>query len=191
MPRALLAVQDMTDIVDFAIELDRRGWQLVASAPTAMVLSEGGVVVTDVVELTGTEVDFNLRLDVLHPQILAAVTADPTQPAHMAHLEDYGIQRFDMVVCDASLFGRVMEGYEPGTEWRFDLAGHALTLAAAANWRYVTLVTHYQDYPGVLHHLGLNGNLPEATRAQLARDATEASVGAATRFSHWLQAVTA
>src|SRR5688572_3124376 len=143
--RALLSVGDPTEIVNFAIELDRRGWELVASHTTWQVLSEGGVDnAIDVVSITGLDADLDTRIEVLHPRIIAAISADRENPAHTGYLERYGIQPFDMVVCNVSPFGLDASdpAYVPPVASQIDFAGHTLLLAAAASWRNVILVTN-------------------------------------------------
>ncbi|HST93196.1 MAG TPA: bifunctional phosphoribosylaminoimidazolecarboxamide formyltransferase/IMP cyclohydrolase, partial [Microvirga sp.] len=51
--RALLSVSDKTGLVDFARALSQRGIELVSTGGTHKALSEAGLSVKDVSELTG------------------------------------------------------------------------------------------------------------------------------------------
>ena len=96
--RALLSVFDKTGIVDFARELADMGWDIVSSGGTARELVAAGVPVRDVAEITGLPAILGHRVVTLHPKIHGGLLADLNDASHVADLERYGIEPFDLVV---------------------------------------------------------------------------------------------
>jgi len=76
VPRALLSVFDKTGIVDFASALRDLGWDIVSSGGTAKHLSDAGITVTDVADITGLPPILDHRVVTLHPRIHGGLLAD-------------------------------------------------------------------------------------------------------------------
>ena len=68
-PRALLSVYDKTGIVEFATSLSQLGFELVSTGGTARVLSQSGLDVIGVSDVTGHPEIFDGRVKSLHPAI--------------------------------------------------------------------------------------------------------------------------
>ena len=68
-PRALLSVYDKTGIIEFAMGLDKLGFELVSTGGTAKKLREAGLNVIGVSEVTGHPEIFDGRVKSLHPAI--------------------------------------------------------------------------------------------------------------------------
>ena len=68
-PRALLIVYDKTGIVEFATSLSQLGFELVSTGGTARVLSQSGLDVIGVSDVTGHPEIFDGRVKSLHPAI--------------------------------------------------------------------------------------------------------------------------
>ena len=78
--RALLSVSDKTGIVEFARGLSQLGIEIVSTGGTATALSEAGVPVRSISDLTGFPEIMGGRVKTLHPRLYA------------------GLQRFPLVV---------------------------------------------------------------------------------------------
>jgi phosphoribosylaminoimidazolecarboxamide formyltransferase/IMP cyclohydrolase len=96
---ALISVYDKTGIKDFAKSLVDLGWKIISSGGTAKHLSEAGVPVTDLADITGFPAILSHRVVTLHPKIHGGLLALDT-PEHLAELEKYGIPWIDMVCSD-------------------------------------------------------------------------------------------
>ncbi|MEI6281008.1 MAG: hypothetical protein WCP17_03370 [bacterium] len=96
---ALISVYNKEGITEFAKELVGLGWKIISSGGTAKHLSDAGVAITDVAEITGMAPILSHRVVTLHPKIHGGLLALET-PEHLAELEKYGIPFIDMVCVD-------------------------------------------------------------------------------------------
>lgn len=169
--RALLSVYDKSGIVDLARELSDLGFELVSSGGTAAALREGGVVVTDVAEITGVAPILGHRVVTLHPRVHGGILADPADPGHQADMREHGIEPFDLVVVNLYPFGADVGDFAhggTGPEDLIDIGGPALVRAAAKNHASVAVLTDPADYPAVLEELRTDGRVGPTTRRRLA-----------------------
>ena len=83
--RAILAPFDKTGLVAFASALTERGVELVASGGTAKVLSDAGLPVTAVEEVTGSPEMLGGRVKTLHPRIHGACSPIAATPITSAN----------------------------------------------------------------------------------------------------------
>ncbi len=180
--RALLSVWDKDGLEDLARGLVELGWDLVASGQTAGVLEAAGVPHAQVAEVTGSPEMLSGRVKTLHPRIHGGILADRSNPAHVADLEDQGIEPIDLVVSNLYPFSS-----DPSVEL-IDIGGPAMVRAAAKNFAHVGVVTSPQDYDGVLAELRAQGSLSEATRRRLARAAFAHTAAYDAAIVAWLDA---
>src|SRR3989338_8384764 len=96
---ALISVYNKEGITDFAKELVFLGWKIISSGGTAKHLSDAGILVTDVAEITGMPAILSHRVVTLHPKIHGGLLALNTLE-HLAELEKYSIPYIDLVCCD-------------------------------------------------------------------------------------------
>lgn len=73
MKRALLSVSDKTGLVPFAKGLIERGFELISTGGTHRELSDAGVAVTSVEDVTGFPEMLDGRVKTLHPKIHAGI----------------------------------------------------------------------------------------------------------------------
>ena len=184
-PRALLSVYDKHGVVGLARGLAEAGWDLVSSGGTATALREAGLAVTDVAELTGFPAILGHRVVTLHPNIHGGLLADRSDPAHVAELEEYGIQPFDLVVSNLYPFST-----DPGIEL-IDIGGPTLVRAAAKNHASVGVVVDPHDYGPVLDEIRAEGALSDATRRRLAAKAFAVIAAYDAEIARWFAAAAA
>lgn len=144
MPRALLSVYDKTGIVEFASALHALGWSLLSSGGTARVISDAGIPVVDVAELTGLEPILDHRVVTLHPAIHGGILADRAKQEHLDEMAQHNIEPIDLVVVNLYPFSS-----QPGVEL-IDIGGPAMVRAAAKNFAHVGVVVDTADYADVL-----------------------------------------
>jgi phosphoribosylaminoimidazolecarboxamide formyltransferase/IMP cyclohydrolase len=182
--RALLSVYDKTGLVDFATGLAELGVELVSSGGTARALSEAGLSVTTVEDVTGSPEMLDHRVVTLHPKIHGGILADRGQESHRNDLEAHGIKPFDLVVSNLYPFSS-----DPGIEL-IDIGGPAMVRAAAKNHAWVGIVTSPAQYPIVLDELRADGGLSETTRRNLALEAFASTAAYDAAIVEWLSTET-
>lgn len=171
--RALLSVFDKSGLVDFARGLGEAGFDLVASGGTARDLTDAGLPVTTVEELTGLSSVLGGRVKTLHPAIHGGILARDTEDDR-ATLDDSGWEMIDLVAVNLYPFVEtvVRPGVTPAEAVeQIDIGGVALIRAAAKNFERVTVITEPADYDAVLEEVQAEGNTTLATRRALAAKA--------------------
>lgn len=188
-PLALLSVSDKTGVVDFARALVEAGFDLLSSGGTAAALREAGFEPLEVSEWTGFPEILDGRVKTLHPVVHAAVLARRDDPDHVATLKSLGIRPIDLVAVDLYPFERVAR--RPGASLdevieNIDIGGPTLLRAAAKNYRHVIVVSHPTQYEEVARAL-LSGDVPEALRARLAREAIHRTASYDSSVHGWMR----
>mgnify|MGYP001054288909 CR=1 FL=1 len=170
MKRALLSVWDKTGLADFARGLVELGYELVSTGGTARTLSQAGLPVLTVAEVTGFPEILDGRVKTLHPAIHAGILARRT-PAHLGELHQQKIAPMDMVVVNLYPFEATIAkpnvSLDEAIE-QIDIGGVTLLRAAAKNHDYVIVVSDPRDYDGILAELRQHGLVSLATRRRLA-----------------------
>jgi len=98
MPRALLSVSDKTGLADLGAELARRGFELVSTGGTAKALSDAGLAVTSVSEVTGFPEMMDGRVKTLHPLVHGGILARRSHAEDLEAARAHGIGLVDLVV---------------------------------------------------------------------------------------------
>jgi phosphoribosylaminoimidazolecarboxamide formyltransferase/IMP cyclohydrolase len=164
--RALLSVWDKTGLVELARVLHENGVELVSSGGTARAISDAGIPVTTVEDVTGVPEMLDHRVVTLHPKIHGGLLADRAKQSHVDDLETHGIAPFDLVVSNLYPF---LDRPEIET---IDIGGPAMTRAAAKNHAWVTIVTGPDQYGPLVDEMRANeGAITEETRRRFAREA--------------------
>jgi phosphoribosylaminoimidazolecarboxamide formyltransferase/IMP cyclohydrolase len=156
MPRALISVWEKTGIVEFAHDLQKRGWDLIASGGTARVLVKAGLSVLPVSEITGESEMLSGRVKTLHPAIYAPLLSRDTE-TNLAELKAHGWDPIDLVAVNLYPFEKVVADSESSLESvieNIDIGGVALLRAAAKNYARVTVLCDPQDYQYAVDHHG-------------------------------------
>jgi phosphoribosylaminoimidazolecarboxamide formyltransferase / IMP cyclohydrolase len=172
MPRALLSVSAKIGIVDLGRGLAARGFELVSTGGTARALTDAGLPVTPVSDLTGFPEMMDGRVKTLHPALHAGILARRDRPDDLAALAQHRIGPVDLVV--VNLYPFVEAAANPATPFEalveeIDIGGPSLVRAAAKNFRGVLVVVDPADYPRLLDALDRTPSL--AFRYELMRKA--------------------
>jgi phosphoribosylaminoimidazolecarboxamide formyltransferase/IMP cyclohydrolase len=165
-PRALLGLDDKTDLVQFARGLDQLGFELIATGGTERELRGAGLPVTPVASVTGVEEMLEGRVKTLHPAIHAGILARRDRPQDMATLERLGYQPIDLVVVNLYPFAKLVSAGSPEAAVleAIDIGGPTLLRAAAKNFASVGVVSSPGQYQWVLAELAAGGLSPESRR---------------------------
>ena len=96
---ALLSVTDKTGLAEFAQGLEEiEKFRIISTGHTADSLTQAGINVTKVEEVTGFPEILGGRVKTLHPKIFGGILADIKSPDHLRDLEIHDITPVDMVV---------------------------------------------------------------------------------------------
>ncbi|AWN36839.1 bifunctional phosphoribosylaminoimidazolecarboxamide formyltransferase/IMP cyclohydrolase [Methylobacterium radiodurans] len=187
--RALLSVSDKTGLVDFARALHARGIELVSTGGTHRALSEAGLPVREVADLTGFPEMMDGRVKTLHPAVHGGLLAIRDNPEHQAALAAHGIGAIDLLVVNLYPFEATIaagKSYDDCVE-NIDIGGPAMIRAAAKNHGDVAVVTDVSDYATVLAALEAgNGALSTNLRRGLAQKAYARTAAYDAAIANWL-----
>jgi phosphoribosylaminoimidazolecarboxamide formyltransferase / IMP cyclohydrolase len=167
---ALLSVSDKTGVVEFAKALAAQNVRLLSTGGTARLLSDAGLQVTEVAEVTGSPEMLDGRVKTLHPRIHGGLLARRDVPAHMAALKQHGIGTIDILVVNLYPFAQATARADCTLEdaiENIDIGGPAMLRAAAKNWQDVAVVIDPSDYARVLTELQ-SGGVQRNTKFMLA-----------------------
>ncbi len=168
---ALLSVSDKTGIVEFAQQLHALGIRLLSTGGTATLLQQAGLPVTEVAEVTQFPEMLDGRVKTLHPKVHGGLLARRELPAHMAALQEHGIDTIDLLVVNLYPFeatvAKVGCTLADAIE-NIDIGGPAMVRSAAKNWRDVGVITAADQYDAVLAELKSAGKLSDALRFALS-----------------------
>jgi phosphoribosylaminoimidazolecarboxamide formyltransferase / IMP cyclohydrolase len=166
MPTALLSVSDKNGLVEFARELARLGWNLLASGGTAAAIWNAGLDAQDVASYTGSPEILGGRVKTLHPAVHGGILARETV-SDQTDLTRIHSRLIDLVVVNLYPFqktvGKAGVTLSEAVE-NIDIGGVALIRAAAKNFERVTVITDPDDYPALLEELRANGKTTLAAR---------------------------
>jgi phosphoribosylaminoimidazolecarboxamide formyltransferase/IMP cyclohydrolase len=168
--RALLSVHDKRGLVEFARVLVGAGYELISTGRTHRELTQAGLAVSQVSEVTGAPEILDGRVKTLHPKVHGGILARRSVDAHMRQLADQGIAPIDVVVCNLYPFvetvSRPAVTLDEALE-NIDIGGPAMVRAAAKNFADVVILVDPDDY-GRLGQMLTAGGVPYEERRRLA-----------------------
>jgi len=172
--RALLSVADRAGITDLARELLDQEIEVYATDGTRAVLSEAGVVVHRVAELTEMDELIGGQVKTYHPSIYAGILARRHIPEDGVDLGEHGIGMIDLVVVSIRPFapqiGRRVVPIDEAVEM-IDVGGLSLLGAAARNFGGVAAVCDPADYELIAEEVRQHGSVSAEVRQRLAAKA--------------------
>jgi phosphoribosylaminoimidazolecarboxamide formyltransferase/IMP cyclohydrolase len=172
MPRALISVSDKTNLVSFARRLADRGFQLLSTGGTARTLTDAGLAVIAIGDVTGFPEMMGGRVKTLHPRVHGGILARRGNPGDLAAAAEHGIELIDLVV--VNLYPFAAAAANPDTPFdalieEIDIGGPGMVRAAAKNFTDVLVVVSPADYDAVLEQL--DRGVQDDFRFALARKA--------------------
>jgi phosphoribosylaminoimidazolecarboxamide formyltransferase/IMP cyclohydrolase len=175
---AIISVTDKTGIETLAFLLQERGVRILASSGTKSHLEKAGISADEVSEYTGSPEILGGRVKTLHPKIHAGLLADRDNAEHRSTLAAGEIDPIDLVIINLYPFEQKFRSgdlSERELAEFIDIGGITLLRAAAKNHQYVAVLTHPDQYAGVIDEIEQNGATSLETRKRLARDAFKLS----------------
>ncbi|CAN5833610.1 bifunctional phosphoribosylaminoimidazolecarboxamide formyltransferase/IMP cyclohydrolase [soil metagenome] len=170
-PRALLSVFDKQDLIPFAIRLSELGFELVSTGNTHRTLTDAGLKVETVANVTGFPEILDGRVKTLHPRVHGGILAKRSE-AHLKTLAEHDITPISLVV--GNLYPSRETVAKPGVSEaevleNIDIGGPSMIRAAAKNFKHVLVVVDPADYARVAEALQ-DGILEQEVGAELRRD---------------------
>src|SRR4030095_12408644 len=149
MKRALISVYDKSGIVEFAKELTSNGFEIVSTSGTAKLLSQNGIKLKTIEEITGAPEVLGGRVKSLQHLIFAGILADKTNPEHLKDIEKYSFEPFDLVCVSLYPFKETIRNPDCKVEEaieQIDIGGVSLIRAAAKNYKNVSVIVNAAQY---------------------------------------------
>ena len=172
--RALISVSDKTGVVDFAKGLRALGWEVIATGGTMKLLSDSGVEVINISDVTGFPEICDGRVKTLNPKIHGAILAVRDNPEHVKAMKDHDITPIDLVVVNLYPFQQTIA--KPNVTLaeaieNIDIGGPCMVRASAKNNKYVAIVTNPDKYSEIISILQKDGAFSDEYRLELAQEA--------------------
>ena len=168
---ALLSVSDKTGIVELAKALHDLGLGLMSTGGTAKALSQAGLPVREISDVTGFPEMLDGRVKTLHPKVHGGLLARRDVDSHRAALLSHDIDTIDVLVVNLYPFEATVA--KPGCTLEeaiehIDIGGPAMVRSAAKNWKDVAVLTDPSQYAQVIEELKAHGSISDATRFALS-----------------------
>src|SRR5579862_5307628 len=186
--RALISVSDKTGVVDFARALAGHGIELVSTGGTRKTLSDAGLKVLDVSDLTGFPEMMDGRVKTLHPAVHGGLLAMRGNAAHTEAMRAHDIRPIDLLVVNLYPFEATTARGADFADCieNIDIGGPAMIRAAAKNHDDVAVVVEASDYAAVLTELTQHaGATTLALRRRLAAKAYARTAAYDAAISNW------
>ena len=171
--KALISVYDKTGITDFATKLVAAKFDLISTGGTFTAISNAGLPVKQVSDVTGSPEILDGRVKTLHPIIHGGLLGRRDSDAHVQEMAEHGIEPIDVVVVNLYPFVETIS--KPGVSLEdalenIDIGGPTMIRAAAKNFLSVVVIVDPEDYEWVSNKLN-NNDLTIGDRKSLAAKA--------------------
>ncbi|MDA8440635.1 MAG: bifunctional phosphoribosylaminoimidazolecarboxamide formyltransferase/IMP cyclohydrolase [Propionibacterium sp.] len=188
--RAIISVYDKAGLVDLGRALSARGVEIVSTGSTARTLSEAGVPVVPVEQVTGFPECLDGRVKTLHPRIHAGILADRRLASHREQLAQLDIAPFDLVVSNLYPFTQTVASGAGPDECveQIDIGGPSMVRAAAKNHPSVAIITAPGQYDGLVAAVDAGG-FTLAERRRLAAAAFQHTATYDMAVATWMGSV--
>jgi len=190
--RALISVSEKSGVLEFARALAGYGVEILSTGGTAKLLRDAGVAVKDVSEFTGFPEMLDGRVKTLHPKVHGGILGMRENPAHVAKMQEHGIEPIDMVVVNLYPFEATVAKEDCSMEdaiENIDIGGPTMLRSAAKNNRDVTVIVDHVDYLTVLDEMKTTGgSVSRETNFRLAVKVYQHTAAYDGAISNWLGA---
>jgi phosphoribosylaminoimidazolecarboxamide formyltransferase/IMP cyclohydrolase len=170
--RAIIAPYDKSGAPELARGLIELGWEVYCTGNTQRVLTEAGLSVHGISELTGFPEILDGRVKTLHPAVHGGLLARRDVPAHMQELEQHGLGAIDLVAVNLYPFESTVAKAEVSLQdalEQIDIGGPTMLRAAAKNFPHVLPLVDPADYGAALAALRGGGMAIEGRQRLAAK----------------------
>ncbi|MEM6258849.1 MAG: IMP cyclohydrolase [Planctomycetota bacterium] len=189
---ALLSVSDKTDLLPFAQRLiNCCGTTIISTGGTARALTEAGIAVTPIDQVTGFPEMMDGRVKTLHPKIHGGLLALRDKEDHAASLAEHAITPIDLVCVNLYPFEKTIADPKVSDAEaieQIDIGGPSMVRSAAKNHAYVSIVTDPKQYDSVANNIERHdGATTLDLRRSLAAAAFTRTAEYDTAISAWMR----
>ena len=173
MKRALISVSNKDGVVEFARGLEQLGYDIISTGGTFKTLQEAGIKVRQVADVTGFPEILDGRVKTLHPKIHGGILCRRI-PQHLQQIADNAIEPIDIVAVNLYPFRETIANPDVSLAAaieNIDIGGPTMVRSAAKNYQDVVIIVKPEFYAPVLQELQTSGQVSEAARFRLAREA--------------------
>ncbi len=163
-------MSDKTGVVEFGRALAEMKWEIISTGGTARALSEEGIPVTPVEQITGFPEIMDGRVKTLHPAVHGALLAKREVESHVQALEEHGIEPIDLVAVNLYPFSETIAKPDVALDAameQIDIGGPSMLRSAAKNHAHVLAVVDPADYERIIAALQ-SGAADSTIRRELA-----------------------
>lgn len=168
--RAIISVWNKKGIIPLAKKLVQKGVEIYSTGGTFKVLTENGIPVTKIEDLTGFPEIMNGRVKTLHPLVFSGILADRSNSGHQQDLQRVGALDFQLIVVNLYPFAETFyAGDKSDSEIveMIDIGGPSMLRAASKNYNSVVVLSDPSQYSDFIERLN-NGTIDEEYRRLLA-----------------------
>lgn len=157
--RALISVYSKDGILDIAKELVKDGVEILSTGGTGVFLTENGIKIKKVEDITGFPSILGGRVKTLHPAVFGGILARRDNEDDKKDAEKFSILPIDAVITDLYPFEEyVAKGAEhQEIIEKIDIGGISLIRAAAKNYNDVVIIPSKEMYDPFLQILKEKG----------------------------------
>lgn len=157
--RALISVSDKSGVVELAVELEKRGVEIISTGGTLRKLRDAKVHAVSVSAFTGSPEVMDGRIKTLHPKIHAGLLFRRDNPKHIEELVELDSKPIDLVIVNLYPFRETVADPDASHEEiveNIDIGGPTMLRSAAKNYASVTVVADPSDYSLLVKQLAEN-----------------------------------
>lgn len=151
--RALLSVSDKTYLFELATRLHQLGFELISTGGTQKAISEYGLPVKNISEITHFPEILDGRVKTLHPAVHGGLLGQSSLAEHVAQMEMHQLERIDVLAVNLYPFKETLRRSDADFETcieNIDIGGPAMLRSAAKNFHDVIVLCDPADYLPVL-----------------------------------------
>lgn len=168
--RALISVSDKTGIVEFAKFLADRQVEIISTGGTMKALSDAGIKVRSIDDLTGFPEMMDGRVKTLHPKVHGGLLGRLDIAEHVAAMKEHHIEKIDLVVINLYPFAKTVVSGANADQCieNIDIGGPSMLRSAAKNHQFTSVVCDVADYSLVTDSITKEGGISVELSRRLA-----------------------
>jgi len=185
---ALISVFRKEGLENIVRKLDEMNVRIYSTGGTQKFISELGISVTPVEEITAYPSILGGRVKTLHPKIFGGILARRELSGDRQEMKEYEIPPIDLVLVDLYPFEETVKSGadEASVIEKIDIGGISLIRAAAKNFKDVLVISHKGQYQDLLEILeNKQGITTSKERRHFAAQAFEVSSHYDTQIFNW------
>lgn len=174
---ALISVWDKSGLEEVVKTLDELGVEIYSTGGTYNFITDLGIPVTSVEEVTGQPEILDGRVKTLHPSVFGGILYKRSSKSDKKQISDMGIPSIDLVIVDLYPFEQTVLNMEndglsdEDAIEKIDIGGVSLIRAAAKNHKDVLVIGHKDQYGLLMNILKSGGKTEFEERREFAIDA--------------------